>query len=260
MRKEENPKQIIAELEAFLEDFRQYGKEVYSKEKTENFEALGSRLRRAEPRITDIILKIVGDCIFQLGHFGNTTRKDLLSNALMGGNNALPHNFRDFEAAVIMTLEKTIGNIEAGLWPPKTPNPILIIHDAGLRQRCADLLSAPDNYDRVIREATTILEDRIRGKLPHTLLSRLIPNSGDQMGENLVNKLFPPDKPILSISDDKKKRIAFHRILLGIFSYLRNEYHHKIDDMTQWSWAWSTVGFIDRLLVEIDSCTLTEDQ
>lgn len=260
MHKKDNPKQVVAELEAFLEDFKQYGKEVYSKEKTENFEGLGSRLRRSAPRITDIILKIVGDGTFQLGYSGYTSYKDLMSVAVMGGNNALPHNFRDFEAPVFSILEKTIGTIESGLWPPKTPTPVLIVHDPELRQRCADLLSAPGNYDRAIREATTILEDRIRGKLPHTLLSRLIPHSTDQMGENLVNKLFSPDEPILSVSDDKKKRIAFHKILMGIFSYLRNEYHHKIDDRTQWSWAWSTVGFIDRLLVEIDSCTLREKQ
>ena len=264
MSQEISAEQMIAELESFLESFRQYAKVVYSEEPTNKLEALASPLRIAEPKITDMISKVLGNGQFEIGvpfamRGRLVTYSDLLGNALLGGNNAMPHNFGDFNAAVTQVLEKAIGTLKAGLWPPKTPSPVLVIRDAELRQRCADLLSAPGNYDRVVREATTILEDRMRRKPPFEILARLIPSSGDQIGENLVNKLFAPNAPILSISSDKTKRVAFYKMLIGAVSYLRNYYHHRLDAETEWSWAWSTVGFIDRLLADIDSCTLAED-
>ena len=98
----------------------------------------------------------------------------------------------------------------------------------------------------------------MRNKCPHETLSRLIPQSADQAGEHLVNKLFAPDDPVLSISSEKHNRIAFHKILLGTVSYLRNPYHHRLDPNTEWSWAWSTVGFVDRLLADIESCVVVQ--
>ena len=60
-----------------------------------------------------------------------------------------------------------------------TPIPVLTINDDELRSRTLDLLSAPANYDRVLREATTVLEDRIRQKVPFDDLSVLIPAASD---------------------------------------------------------------------------------
>ncbi|MBM3941868.1 MAG: hypothetical protein FJ316_02880 [SAR202 cluster bacterium] len=125
-----------------------------------------------------------------------------------------------------------------------------------LRKRCADLLNAPGNYDRVVREATTILESRIRSRPPIEVLAKAIPNSSERQGENLVNKLTNPDNPMLSISSDKAVRIAFRNMLVGVVSYLRNPYHHRLDDTTEWSWTWSTVGLIDKLLTDIGNCVL----
>ncbi|MBO0783437.1 MAG: hypothetical protein J2P37_31890, partial [Ktedonobacteraceae bacterium] len=39
---------------------------------------------------------------------------------------------------------------------------LTLVADPDLRQRCEDLLSADKHYDRVIREACVILEDRVR--------------------------------------------------------------------------------------------------
>ena len=83
--------------------------------------------------------------------------------------------------------------------------------------------------------------------------------SNKLVGEKLVNKLLNPNDPILVISDEKDKRVAFHKMLLGIFSYLRNPYHHQIDPTTEWSWAWSIVGLIDSLLLKVDNCSISED-
>jgi hypothetical protein len=250
---------MVQILESFLEKFSEYAKEILGKRDRVRLDQLRSELRREEPQVTSIIVKVTGNSQFRLGHSGIVSTKDLLASALLGGNNELSFNFADFNEPVTAAIEKTIGTLDAGLWPPEAPTPLLVIKDEELRRRCSDLLSSPGNYDRVIREATTVLEDRIRRSPPFDVLTRLIPQSADQTGDNLVNQLFAPDHPVLSISSDKGRRIAFHRMLLGVVSYLRNHYHHQLDATTEWFWAWSIVGLIDQLLTDIESCTLQND-
>lgn len=248
-------------LNSFLEIFNKYSKEIFGAHRRDRLDKFRIQLQQQEPQVTKYILDILGDGTLAVGSFGirhTLSHRDLLPTALMGGNNEEKHNFYDYEAPVTNLLNRALGTIDAGLWPPKEPTPVLVIRDDELRERCSDLLNSPGNYDRVIREATTILEDRMRNKCPHETLSSLIPHSADQTGENLVNKLLSPDNPVLVVSNERQKQIAFHRIMLGVFSYLRNPYHHKLDPLTEWSWAWSTVGLIDRLLAEAESCSVAE--
>ena len=261
MNEQSNAEHMKDALESFRDMFKKYDKEVFGDHRRGRLDKFRTQLQQQETQVTKYILDILGDATLTLGSFGQIvtlSRRDLLSTALLGGNNELTWNFGDYSAPVMATLNGALGALKAGLWPPKEPTPILVIKDDELRERCSDLLNSPGNYDRVIREATTILENRMRNKCPYETLSRLIPQSTDQSGDNLVNKLFAPDDPVLSISSEKKKRIAFHRILLGIVSYLRNPYHHRIDPNTEWSWAWSTVGFVDRLLADIESCVVVQ--
>lgn len=259
MNEQPNLQEIKKTLTSFLDIFTEYSDEIFGDHRRDRLDDLRTRLQRQASPVTQLLLDIVGHITFTFGSFGrssNVALRDLLSTAVMGGNNELTHNFYDYKALVQSVLNRALGMIESGLWPTKEPKPILIIHDDESRNRCADLLGAPGAFDRVIREATTILENRIRSRPPPETLSRLIPNSADQTGENLVNKLFNPDNPILVISSDKGRRIAFYKILIGVFSYLRNPYHHQIDSATEWSWAWSTVGFIDQLLSDVESCSI----
>ena len=259
MNEQPNLQEIKKTLTSFLDIFTEYSEEIFGEHRQDRLDDLRTKLQRQVDSVTHLLLDIVGDSTFVISSFGrsmNIALRYLLSSALMGGNNELTHNFYDYKAPVLSVLNRALGIIDSGLWPPKEPKPILIIHDDELRNRCADLLGAPGAFDRVIREATTILENRMRSKPSHETLSRLIPNSSDQTGENLVNKLLSPDNPVLVISSDKGRRVAFYKILIGAFSYLRNPYHHKIDPTTEWSWAWSTVGFIDRLLSDVDSCSV----
>jgi len=248
-------------LNSFLEIFNKYSEEIFGARRSKQLDSLRTQLQQQEPQVTKYILDILGDGTLILGSFGirrTLYHRDLLSTALMGGNNEMKHNFYDYKAPVTNLLNRALGTIDAGLWPPKEPAPVLVIKDEKLGERCSDLLSAPGLYDRVIRESTIILEDRIRNKCPHETLARLIPNAVDQSGENLINNVFSPDHPVLSISTEKSKRIAFHKILVGMISFLRNPYHHHLDETTEWSWAWSTVGFIDRLLADIESCVVVQ--
>lgn len=99
-----------------------------------------------------------------------------------------------------------------------------------------------------------VLEDRLRNRISHDRLTELIPDSAKQTGDNLVNTLLAPAKPVLSINTDTRERAAFHKIMVGAFAYLRNPFHHRLSDTTEWSWSWSIVGLIDHLLHELDSC------
>lgn len=252
--------QILKILTNFLHLFEKYSEEISGERQQDRLDNLRTQLQRQETLVTKLILDILGDSTIV---YGSVTRyqvstRDMLSTALMGGNNEDPINFTEFDSMVTSKLNAAIGTIEAGLWPPKYPKPILTIKDDELRNRCSDLLSASGNYDRVIREATIVLEDRIRHKCPHDRLTMLIPQSSDQTGSTLVNRLFSPKHPVLVMSDDIKIRVGFHQMLLGVFSHLRNPYHHLLDPATEWSWAWSTVGLVDRLLSDVDTCQVSE--
>ena len=72
------------------------------------------------------------------------------------------------------------------------------IKDNDLKNRCADLLSAPGNFDRVINQATLVLEDRIRTK------------SGidkPPAGVPLVNTALNPDltKTVIKVSENQEE-------------------------------------------------------
>jgi Protein of unknown function (Hypoth_ymh) len=88
------------------------------------------------------------------------------------------------------------------------------IQDEQLKALCADLLSAPGNFDRVINQATLVLEDRIRTK------------SGSRngaIGVALVNEVIKadPNKSVLKISDDKNEQEGYASILRGVVGAYR---------------------------------------
>ena len=114
------------------------------------------------------------------------------------------------------------------------PTPVLMIYDEELRQRTSDLLAASGRYDRVLREATTVLEARLRQKVPFDDLAKIIPNAADQMGDNLVNKLLSPNNPIL-VFGERHEQTRLFRILGGVMAYLRNPFHHSVDNNVEWS-------------------------
>ena len=115
------------------------------------------------------------------------------------------------------------------------------IQDQELKDRCLDLLSAVANFDRVINQATLILEDRIRKKseIPERL-----------EGVKLINKVLNQDfnKTILKISDDSDEQRGFCDVCRGIMSTFRNPTHHYITDKFTREDALKFCGFIDIIL------------
>lgn len=123
-----------------------------------------------------------------------------------------------------------------------------LIHDINLRDRCRDLIKAPKNFDRVFREATTILEDRIK-KLSG-IQEKIKP-------VDLVGKVLNPDpsKAVLRISTDKSEQEGFFNICKGLMLSFRDPVHHKLSDKFTREGALKFCGFIDSLLVIISQAS-----
>lgn len=160
---------------------------------------------------------------------------------------------------VIRIINEAIGSIENNTVLSEEIEPVLLIKDEALRKRCLDLLEAPGNFDRVINQATQVLEARLRDSLSYEKLCEVIPETREHIGEPLANKLLSPSKPVIVISDKQIERAAFHKMVVGIIAYLRNPSHHSLDDKTEWSLAWSVVGIIDSLLSQLQNSYIAQD-
>lgn len=122
-----------------------------------------------------------------------------------------------------------------------------LIEDEELYDRCHDLIKAPKNFDRVLREATTVLEDRIRR------LSGL----KKMKGVNLVGKALNPDptKAVLKVSDKKFEQEGFFNICKGLMLSFRDTTHHELSDKFTKQDALKFCGFIDSLLAVLNQAS-----
>lgn len=115
-----------------------------------------------------------------------------------------------------------------------------LFRDDQLYGRCRDLLMAPRHYDRVIREATTVLDDRLK-KI--TGIKNLNP-------EALIGKVLNPnpDKAVVEISTERSEQEGVHSICRGIMLAFRNPAHHSVSDRFTREDALKFCGFIDTVL------------
>ncbi len=117
-----------------------------------------------------------------------------------------------------------------------------LIGDEILKNRCKDLLRAKKYFDRVFREATTILEDRIR------TISKI-----DARGVDLVAKALNPDpnKAIIKVSNDPSEQEGVFNLCKGVILAFRNPTHHKLTDQFDEKDALRFISTIDLLLAII---------
>ncbi len=114
-----------------------------------------------------------------------------------------------------------------------------LITDDELRRRCEDILTAENHYDRVIREACVILEDRVRS----------ITDSDSQItGTPLMELAFSPKNAKLRISNNDQEQLGVMQLYRGTIAFFRNTTgHHLIDTYSQED-ALRFVVWIDLLL------------
>jgi hypothetical protein len=127
-----------------------------------------------------------------------------------------------------------------------------LIRDQQLYGRCKDLFRAKQHFDRVIREATTVLDDRLKIR---TGIQNLSP-------ENLVNMAInaDPHKAVIEVSSNGAEQAGFHSICRGIMLAFRNKAHHSLSDAFTREDALKFCGFLDTLLSMIDKSTIHQDR
>jgi len=110
--------EIKALLESFLKIFDEYKDEICSdKPQRGRLNELRRQLQLKEPQITRHVLNIIGNGSVVIRSYASQATlsyASLLATALMGGNNELKHNFRDFYGPVTLLLNRSIGTIEEG--------------------------------------------------------------------------------------------------------------------------------------------------
>jgi hypothetical protein len=124
-----------------------------------------------------------------------------------------------------------------------------LLLDQELRDRCSDLIRAKGNFDRVFREATTVLDDRLKklaritNKVNHAALAAMV---------------LHPKNAILRVSPDDDEQLGFYYICNGLFLAFRNPTHHKLSDKFTRQSALEFCGFVDSLLLVLEQSQISK--
>jgi uncharacterized protein (TIGR02391 family) len=118
-----------------------------------------------------------------------------------------------------------------------------VLQDLELRGRCRDLLLAKKHYDRVVREATTVLDDRLKTT---TGIAHMNPAA-------LVGKVLSPDPTgaVIVVSADKDEQQGVFNMCSGVMLAFRNKAHHSLSNSFTQTDALKVCAFIDALLAVI---------
>ena len=121
------------------------------------------------------------------------------------------------------------------------------IYDTELQKRCGDiLLEASGAFDRVINQATQVLEDRIKKKagLEKTNL----------IGLPLVSKAIHSklEHTILKFNENPDIQEHYASLFKGIIGVYRNSTHHGLEYECSREEALKFCSYIDLLLKEVD--------
>jgi Protein of unknown function (Hypoth_ymh) len=124
------------------------------------------------------------------------------------------------------------------------------IKDSELKSRCGDLLSAADHFDRVINQATQVLEDRVRKK---------VPSLGEMTGMVLVSRAINPEpaRAMIVFSDNPSEQEGYANLFKGMMGTFRNTSHHKFLETVTREQALQICAFIDNMLAALESAQIS---
>lgn len=112
------------------------------------------------------------------------------------------------------------------------------IEDDELRSRCGDLLLAGGKFDRAIREAAVVLEDRVRAAV----------GGSDRVGVPLMQFAFSADSPRVRLSRNRQEQIGAMQLYVGVMAFFRNPTGHNLKDTYAREDAVRFVAMVDLLL------------
>ena len=126
-----------------------------------------------------------------------------------------------------------------------------LIKDTELKSRCSDLLSASEHFDRVINQATLVLEERIRG---------FAPDHSGMTGLALVMKAMNGEisKSKVVFSDVSAEQEGFVSIYKGLIGAFRNQSHHRFLANVTREQALQICAFIDNMLAALGAAKISE--
>jgi len=154
---------------------------------------------------------------------------------------------------VLEKVNELIGYLEHGMCLTEQVVGVGILYntieDSELRDRCSDILSARGNFDRVINQATLVLEDRIRHKAG---------SDRTTVGVKLVSEALggDPSTARLAISPHSDEQEGITHILRGIMIGFRNPTHHQLGSRISREEALKVCCFIDFLLGILDTASV----
>ena len=121
-----------------------------------------------------------------------------------------------------------------------------LIKDEELKSRCSDLLSASEHFDRVINQATQVLEERIR---------QFVPDHSGMNGLPLIMKVMNPEvtKSKLVFSDVAGEQEGYVNLFKGLIGAFRNQSHHRFLENVTREQALQICAFIDNMLAVLSS-------
>ncbi len=178
----------------------------------------------------------------------------------------LPHNsveynrtehFKGIRIPLLSKLEQLITYLEAvhqaSTRIVEIGSAFNLIQDEELKSRCSDLLSAADHFDRVINQATQVLEERLRSTDPELK---------NFSGASLVGKLMhkEPAKSRLKFSNITSEHEGYVALYRGVIAAFRNPSHHRFIETVTREQALQICAFVDNLLAVLKTAEINEVQ